>query len=172
LRPRPYPRRRAAQRGSLIIETLVVTPLFATLCGFAFWFYQVHRAQMLVYQKVREPVWAAATFGCGDAGDTGAPMPGPEERISVSSGIPPVVPADYTLVIRNVPGGPNNDAITRLARTVNADATETLVGKDIPNIMSTPTSTFRTDARVICNEHVEDGKAKTMKRIAAVVFRP
>ena len=118
---------------------LVVTPLFATLCGFAFWFYQVHRAEMLVYQKVREPVWATASFGCGDAGETGASMPGPAERASVSSGIPPIVPAD---------------------------------AKDVPNIISTPTSTFRTDARVLCNEHVEDGRAKTMKRIASVAFRP
>ena len=49
-------RARARARGSLVIEMLVVTPLLATLCGFAFWFYQVHSAEMSVYRKVREPV--------------------------------------------------------------------------------------------------------------------
>jgi hypothetical protein len=151
---------------------LIVTPLLATLCGFAFWFYQVHAAEMSVYRKVREPVWATATFGCGNAGETAANLPGPRGATDIASSGPPLIPADFSPVFRNVPVGPHNDAITRSVEQGVGQTSETLDGKSIPQILTTPNTTFRTTARMTCNENVETGQPDRMKRVAAVAFQP
>jgi len=167
----PRKRSRAGRRGSLIVETLVVVPMLIALCGIGFWFYQVHTAQMKVYRSVREPVWATATFGCGQAGETSASMPGPQGGVSVANGGPPAVPADFSPVYRNVPGAPNNEVITRSMGEAKGSAQETVSGFTVTWFAPRPTS-YNASATMQCNEAVHDGQPGAAKRIAAVVFSP
>ena len=169
--PKRSRQNRARQRGSLIIETLVVVPMLIALCGIGFWFYQVHTAQMKVYRSVREPVWATATFGCGQAGETSQPMPGPQPRTSVANSGPPAVLADFSPVYRNVPGGPNNEVITRSLGEAKGSAQETVPGFKVVWFEPRPTN-YNASATMQCNEAVHDGQPKPAKRIAAAVFSP
>lgn len=164
-------RRLAKQRGALIVETLVVTPLLIMLCAIGFWFFQLHRAHMKVYQEVREPVWATATFGCGQAGDTAVRMPGPQGDAQVSNGGPPAIPADWSPVYQNVPGGPNNEVITRPMPGAKGSASEAVSGHKVFWFEPGGT-TFNRSAEMQCNEAVHDGNPNGAKRIAAAVFNP
>jgi len=169
---RPLRRRRVAkQRGALIVETLVVTPLLIMLCAIGFWFFQLHRAHMKVYQEVREPVWATATFGCGQAGETAQRMPGPQGGATVSSAAALTVPADWSPVYQNVPGGPNNEVITRPMGQANGSANEAVSGHKV-FWFEPGATTFNRSAQMQCNEAVHDGNPNGTKRIAAAVFDP
>jgi hypothetical protein len=164
-------RRRIRERGSLIVETLVVVPLLIALCGIGFWFYEVHTAQMKVYRTARESVWATATFGCGQAGETGRSMPGPQSGTSVGGGGPPQIPADFSQVYRSVPGGPNNEVITRSMSEGNGSAQERVAGFKV--VWFEPrTTNYNASASMQCNEAVHDGQPDPAKRIAAAAFSP
>ncbi len=153
-----------------MVEMVVVTPLLAMLCGFAFWFHQMHHAQMLVYRSVREPTWQTATFACGNPGETSASYP--SGNASVGGGGSLMIPADWSPVYRNAPGGPNNEVITRSLNTASKDATRTLAGKDVPGILHIPSSTYQASATMMCNETVHDGQLDAYKRITHVVVSP
>lgn len=169
--PRPVRKRsRARQRGTLIVETLVVVPMLIALCGIGFWFYQVHTAQMKVYRSVREPVWATATYGCGQAGETSHSMPGPQGGVSVANGAPPAA-GDFSQVYESVPGGPNNEVITRPIGRANGSAQETVSGFKVTWFAPKPTN-YDATATMQCNEAVHDGKPDAAKRLAAVAFSP
>jgi len=169
--PRQRRRARAGSRGSLIVETLVVVPLLIVLCGIGWWFYEVRTAQMKVYRDAREPTFATATFGCGRAGDTSHPMPGPQPGVAVSGGSAPTVPADFSSVTRNVPGNPNNAVITRPIGEAKGSGTDTVAG--FRAIWFTPrTTSYQASATMMCNEAVEDGQLDLAKRSAAVTFSP
>ena len=148
-----------------------MVPLLICLCGIGFWFYQVHTAQMKVYRSVREPVWATATFGCGQAGETGHSFPGPQGGASVSNGSPPAVPADFSQVYQSVPGGPNNEVITRPIGEAKGSANETVSGFRV-TWFEPRSTTYNASATMQCNEAVHDGKPDAAKRLAAAAFQP
>ena len=148
-----------------------MVPLLICLCGIGFWFYQVHTAQMKVYRSVREPVWATATFGCGQAGETSHSYPGPQGNVSVSNGSPPAVAADFSPVYQNVPGAPNNEVITRPMGEAKKTGQESLAGFTVTWFEPKNTS-YEATAQMQCNEAVHDGKPDPAKRIAAAVFSP
>jgi hypothetical protein len=162
---------RAGRRGSLVVEMVVVTPLLAMLCGFAFWFHQFHQAQMTVYRDVREPTWQTALAACGNPGPTSGSYT--SGGSSVTGGGPVVIPgANWTNVYRYVPGTPNVEVITRSIPDTNKDATRTLSGHDVPGILRISSSTYQAQARMMCNETVQDGQPDPMKRIAHVTVKP
>jgi hypothetical protein len=149
---------------------LIVTPLFALLMGFGFWFFLIHQKQTAVYRNAREPVWATAAFACGDPGDTSKIPRATESNVSVSSGAPVyVIGANYAPIYAAVPGGPNEEVLTRKTADVRATREERL--EAYPSI-GTKEGTFRASAEMMCNETIRDGQANTMKRIAAGVFNP
>jgi hypothetical protein len=163
-------RRRARQRGILPIELLVITPLFTLLMGTAYWFYEIHTKQMSVMRRAREPVWATATFACGNPGETSASYPGVQPGVSVGGGPIVYVPgADYTQIYKNVPGGPNNEVLTRATADAEIDVTDDLAGNDFLHLRETH---YAAHARMMCNDTVHDGQPNTMKRIAAGAFQP
>jgi hypothetical protein len=96
-------------------------------------------------------------------------MPGPQGGAAVSGGGAFLVPADWTPVYRNVPGGPHNDAITRSIDSTSKSATQTVEGF---RIIGTQEARLRATASMTCNERVETGNPDAMKRIAALVFQP
>jgi hypothetical protein len=153
-----------------MVEMVVVTPLLAMLCGFAFWFYQMHYAQMRVYQSVRQPVWETATFSCGNPGETSASFP--RGTASVGGGGSLMVPADWSPVYRYAPGGPNNEVITRPINEASQNATRTVSGKDVPGILHISSTTYQASAKMMCNETVHDGQPDAYKRMTHFTVSP
>jgi hypothetical protein len=149
---------------------LVVTPLLTLLLAMAFWFYQIHMKELGIMRKVREPVWATATFGCGRAGETSARYPGTQPGVSVDDAAPVYVPGtDYSRVYTNAPGGPNNEVITRSTADARVSATDTLDGDEDFHFRQ---MNLRAHATMMCNETVHDGQPDAYKRITAAAFQP
>ncbi len=165
-------RRRARQRGSLIVETLVVVPLLVTLWGISYWFFEFRTAQMKVYRQARESTVATATFGCGRAGDTSHSYPGPQPGVSIAGGMVPTAPgADLSSVTKNVPGNPNNGVIARPIGEAKGQGSDSVAG--FKAIWFKPSTThYEASTTMMCNEAVEDGQLDTAKRSAAMVFSP
>ena len=164
-------RKRTRQRGSLIVETLVVVPMLVSLMGVGWWFWDMHTAQMQVYRESAEPVFATATYSCGQAGETSHSFPGPQSPASVSGGSVPLVPADFSKVYEAAPGAPNEEVITRSISDAKADANAQTDG--FGAIWFNPNGhSYKASAKMLCNEAVHDGQLDTTKRIAAAVFDP
>lgn len=148
---------------------VVVTPLLTMLLGFAFWFYQMHQAQMAVYRDVREPTWQTATFSCGDPGETSGSFPRGSANVSRSGGL--FIPTNWFNVYRNAPG-PNVEVITRSFGEASKDATRHVDGATVGKVFEVKDTQYRAQATMMCNEKVEDGQLDMHKRIAHILVDP
>ena len=167
----PRLKRRKNQRGALIVEFIVVAPLLIMLMGVGWWFWEIESAQSRIAREAAQPVFATATYGCGQAGETSHAYPGPQSPATVSGGSVPMVPADMSQVYQAAPGAPNDEVITRSISDAKATTQTTTEG--FRTIWFEPKSAnYQISATMLCNEAVHDGQLDQTKRIAAAVFNP
>lgn len=140
--------------GSLVVELLVVVPLFVLLAAIGVWFYRLHVAQTTVFQRAREDVWPKAIKSCGGAAAGQGPL-------AIDGARPDVV-------LRPVPGGPHGDLPVRGFGGARGQADGTLEGFAMAGTREVQMAAA---SRVLCNEPVRDGELDAMKRIAAGAFR-
>lgn len=147
-----------ARRGSVVVEALVVTPLFVVLCAMGFYAFRLHHERLALLRAVREPLWAAATTG-GCRGDG---------VVTRASAAPAIEGGDLSYVPEMLPSGPNQGVVDR--ELVDGERREAKAVAGDPTF-GAPERTLRAHASFPCNEPIESGRLTRMRMVAAESYR-
>lgn len=144
---------RRKSRGAVIVESLVVTPLFIILCSMAFYAFRLHHENLVIMKSVREPLETQALGGC-QSGSTKVVGP-------------PSIVAGLFIIPETLPGGPNQDILIRPLREATNSQSGSVTGD---SFLNQGERKFQAKGAMMCNEPVEDGQLTIMRFFAAEEF--
>jgi hypothetical protein len=169
-------RSRARARGAVLVEAVIVIPVFIILFAGIVFFGKIYDAKLNMLRLTRQSAWTHAMANCGTAGDPATttepgnldPAAEAEDPPGGASGQPDGVAGPLRDALRIVGDAPHKDVATNGYKATQSK-TDTSVKADEP--IGSITKQVSGASHVMCNEAPFDADRARVREAAMQTFR-